>query len=217
MSNVTQKSLASQFNSRALVIGGTTISQDTEGRYRLNDFHAAAGGEARHAPSNWLKLNATSNLASAIDKSLSVLQNPIPAIKTVKGSSAKQGTYVVKELVYAYAMWIDPNGVMAAMLKNVDDLASVLDALNNFEMPDDMPDMYVYAIQEVSTGNVKIGISKNPEQRLKQLQIGNSSELRLVATKKAENRFKDEKAAHIENNSRHIRSEWFSSGATLSA
>ncbi|MBV5307905.1 BRO family protein, partial [Chromatium okenii] len=62
-------------------------------------------------------------------------------------------------------------------------------ALNNFEIPSDLPDMYVYAIREKNTGNIKLGISKDPESRLQQLQTANSGELELVAYRKAINRF----------------------------
>lgn len=88
-------------------------------------------------------------------------------------------------------------------------MAEIIKALNEFEIPDDLPDMYVYAIREKQTGNIKIGISKDPEERLKQLQIGNSSDLELVTYKKADNRFKDEKALHLGAMAYHIRGEWF--------
>ena len=91
----------------------------------------------------------------------------------------------------------------------------IINALNSFDIPDDMPDMYVYAIREKETGRVKLGISKHPEERLKQLQAGNSQKLELVAYKKAENRFKDEKVAHSDNKDKHIRGEWFERGAYL--
>ena len=95
------------------------------------------------------------------------------------------------------------------------DMSEVLEAIRNFEIPDDLPDMYVYAIQEAETGRIKIGISRDPQQRLKQLQTGNSQELKLVAYQEAKNRFKDEHLAHIANSSNHIRGEWFSSSASI--
>lgn len=39
---------------------------------------------------------------------------------------------------------------------------------------------FVYLIQSLENGYFKIGISKNPNKRLKQLQTGNSSELKLI-------------------------------------
>lgn len=97
----------------------------------------------------------------------------------------------------------------AEISKKAAESLELIKALESFEIPDDFPDMYVYAIREVSTGNVKIGISKNPTERLKQLQIGNSSHLELAAYMKADNRYKDETAAHKAICDINIRSEWF--------
>lgn len=41
---------------------------------------------------------------------------------------------------------------------------------------------HLYFIQSSKTGMIKIGRSKNPEKRLKQLQTGNQNKLRIVAT-----------------------------------
>src|SRR5690554_2389851 len=40
---------------------------------------------------------------------------------------------------------------------------AVIDAINEFEVPDDIPDMYVYAIRETETGRVKLGINVHIE------------------------------------------------------
>ena len=85
----------------------------------------------------------------------------------------------------------------------------ILEALDGFEVPEDVPDMYVYAIRETETGRVKLGISRDPEARLRQLQTGNSQELELVAFRKAENRFDDEHALHSDARAYHLRGEWF--------
>lgn len=83
---------------RALTIANTAIRQDAEGRYCLNDLHGAAGGEQRHRPNYWLESQQTRALVSEIEIA------GIPAIS----SKPKVGTYVCRELVYAYAMWISP-------------------------------------------------------------------------------------------------------------
>lgn len=85
-----------------LIIAGTDIRRDDEGRFSLNDLHRAAGGEGRHQPSNWLRLDQTKALCSEIDHS-----SEVRSAQAVNGGTAP-GTYVVKELVYAYAMWISP-------------------------------------------------------------------------------------------------------------
>lgn len=73
-----------------------------------------------------------------------------------------------------------------------DELHKVIQALTEFEIPEDIPGMYVYAIKEMDTGNIKLGLSDNPVRRLEQLQSRNSSRLKLVGYKKADNGLKDE-------------------------
>ena len=75
------------------------IRQDSAGRYCLNDFHRAAGNENRHRPSLWVENQQTKELVVEVAKA------GIPALNLVKGGNAP-GTYVCKELVLAYAMWI---------------------------------------------------------------------------------------------------------------
>lgn len=95
------------------------------------------------------------------------------------------------------------------ILNSVSGLDNILKALNSFEVPEDLPDMYVYAIRNNTTGNIKLGISKNPENRLKQLQTGNDCELELIATSKAVNKFSDEVFLHKKYKDFNIRGEWF--------
>jgi len=44
----------------------------------------------------------------------------------------------------------------------------------------------LYIIQSDVTGMIKVGRSKNPDKRLKQLQTGNPNKLRLIAFFKGE-------------------------------
>ena len=92
------------------------------------------------------------------------------------------------------------------------DLAVFFESIKDIELPDDLPDMYVYMIRELSTGNIKIGISQDPERRLRQLQTGNSSKLELVACAKAENRYEDEMNLHRMVENMLVRGEWFATG-----
>ena len=73
-----------------------------DGLYSLNDLHRAAGGEQRHKPGNWLRIDQTRELIKEIKQCSDMSTDPI---KTVNGGKAP-GTYACKELVYAYAMWI---------------------------------------------------------------------------------------------------------------
>ena len=87
----------------ALVIANTQIRRDPAGRYCLNDLHQASGSEKRYQPSNWLRLQTTIELADEISNSSNVRNKPVDSEAGRHG-----GTYAVKELVYAYAMWISP-------------------------------------------------------------------------------------------------------------
>lgn len=93
------------------------------------------------------------------------------------------------------------------------DLANLLAALESFEVPDEVQGMYVYAIRNINTGHIKLGISRNPEHRLKQLQTGCDGVLELVAFRRAENGFSDERALHGQHSGIHIRGEWFGAQA----
>lgn len=96
-----------------LVIANTQIRQDAAARYCLNDLHQASGGAKRNQPSDWLRLKQTQELVLEIQKSPEALrESPEALLKSEEAPVAYvndgfgNGTYVVKELVYAYAMWI---------------------------------------------------------------------------------------------------------------
>ena len=128
---------------------------------------------------------------------------------------SEQGVYKIlfnsrKPKVKEYA-----HKLMQEMGNTIGDARKVIDALSRFEVPEEMNDMFVYAIREVETGNIKLGISKDPEKRIKYLQIGNSGELELIGMFKAENGFKDERAIHDKNSDKKIRGEWFHKGVDM--
>lgn len=82
-----------------LVIANVPVKQDEAGRYLLNDLHRAAGGEKRHRPNYFLENQQTKELIAEIE----IAGNPVIETKQ------KIGTFVCKELVYSYAMWISPS------------------------------------------------------------------------------------------------------------
>ena len=95
---------------------------------------------------------------------------------------------------------------------NTDWLQKIKRALENFDL-DDIECRYVYAAQD-QDGNLKIGISNNPERRLAELNIGNAQKLKLVYIKEAElPRYQDETQLHQAAAPYQINGEWFTEEA----
>ena len=70
--------------------------------------------------------------------------------------------------------------------------------------------MDLYIIQSKMTGDFKVGKSKNPVKRLKQLQTGSPYELKLILTLKEQGH--KEKYIHkyiMTSNKRKCKGEWF--------
>lgn len=82
-----------------LMIAGAKVRMDKDGHFSLNDLHKAAGGEKRHGPSYWMANEQTRALIAELQTT------GIPVVNLAQGRNG--GTWVCKELVYAYAMWID--------------------------------------------------------------------------------------------------------------
>jgi hypothetical protein len=68
---------------------------------------------------------------------------------------------------------------------------------------------FVYLIQSLENSYYKIGISKNPNRRIKELQTGNSSLLKLVETYQSE--FAEKIERTLQRRYAHLRKEgeWF--------
>ena len=71
-----------------------------------------------------------------------------------------------------------------------------------------MKNDYLYFIQSDFTGMIKIGRSKDPQKRLKQLQTGNPNKLKLIAEFKGEGW--KEKILHERLEKYRLEGEWFS-------
>ena len=108
-----------------LILEDTYVRQDEQGRFSLNDLHQAAGGEDRHRQTFWLRLDQTQALVDELGQPTPDLASATPSncadlhsFKTTEISRSFQavskiegrngGTFVARELVYAYAMWISP-------------------------------------------------------------------------------------------------------------
>jgi hypothetical protein len=86
-----------------MMILQTPIRRDADGRYCLNDLHRAAGGEERHAPWRFIRLETTEELVAEISKAPDMVVNPVSLSRGRYG-----GTYVIDDLALTYAMWISP-------------------------------------------------------------------------------------------------------------
>jgi len=85
--------------SKQLTVCGVAIKQDAEGRYCLNDLHKASGGEVKHTPRRFTCTDSFQGLCAELSRNQD--KSPFTSGRGV-------GTFVVKELVYAYAMWVSP-------------------------------------------------------------------------------------------------------------
>ena len=81
-----------------------------DGLYSLNDLHKASGSEKKHKPANFMRLESTKALIAEIERCSDVSNGTKSTAYriTYGGKSEPQGTYVCRELVYSYAMWISP-------------------------------------------------------------------------------------------------------------
>lgn len=82
-------------------IGEVVVNVDEDGRYCLNDLHKASGGAERHGPSKWLRNSQVIELIQELET------GQICPVNRIEGRAG--GTYVSREMVYAYAMWISPS------------------------------------------------------------------------------------------------------------
>nr|DAS11335.1 MAG TPA: KilA-N domain [Caudoviricetes sp.] len=102
-------------NSTQIIIGNNSITLHGN-LYSLTDLHKAAGGENKHRPKYWLANKQTSELIEELIKESKGGFSPleqnqelsVPEVIEIQHGGEDRGTYVCKELVYAYAMWISP-------------------------------------------------------------------------------------------------------------
>ena len=77
-----------------------------ENLYSLNDLHVASGGEEKHRPTFFIRLDTTRDLITEIESENSDVQI-CTSIKSFRTGQNK-GTWACEELVLAYATWISP-------------------------------------------------------------------------------------------------------------
>lgn len=77
----------------------------TNGLYSLNDLHKASGREKKHQPFNFMR---NSEVVELIDELVRSSKQGADQVTQRINGGRDRGTYVCKELVYRYAMWISP-------------------------------------------------------------------------------------------------------------
>lgn len=73
-----------------------------------------------------------------------------------------------------------------------------------------MDKKYIYVIEDLDSGRIKIGRSKDPSSRLKQIQTGNPNTLKLGMVKERAYSSKFESWLHREFSANRLNGEWFS-------
>lgn len=68
---------------------------------------------------------------------------------------------------------------------------------------------HVYLIQSLEDSRYKIGVSKHPQKRVKQLQTGNSSELKLIESYESDYAHRIEKSLQRRYSYLKKEGEWF--------
>lgn len=74
--------------------------------YSLNDLHLASGGEDKHRPTFFIRLDTTKDLIKEIESENSDVQI-CTSTKSLR-TGANKGTWACEELALAYATWISP-------------------------------------------------------------------------------------------------------------
>lgn len=104
-----------------LNINNTAITMDDQGRYSLNDLHRSSGGEIKNLPNKFMASKSFKEL-------LNILNAEKSAFKPVSKKRGRYngGTWICKELVYKYAMWVNAS----FELKVIRTFASVVESIN---------------------------------------------------------------------------------------
>lgn len=92
--------------SKQLIVCDVAVKQDAEGRYCLNDLQQAATVGMNERSVELYEFTRRPETQALIAEIENTGISRIKALETKRGRNG--GTYVVKQLAYAYAMWISP-------------------------------------------------------------------------------------------------------------
>ena len=86
---------------KTIIINSKEITTDENGRFSLNDLHKASGGQIRHLPNKFMASKSFNEVVNLL-----IAENS--AFKPVVRKTGRYGggTWICKELVYKYAMWV---------------------------------------------------------------------------------------------------------------
>jgi len=89
---------------------GTSAIRELDGLFSLNDLHRASGGEEKHEPNRFIRLEQTQALIAEIEQppKMADAKAGNPALVKRHGGRNGSQTYACRELVIAYAAWISP-------------------------------------------------------------------------------------------------------------
>lgn len=85
-----------------LIINDTEITQDESGRYSLNALHKSSGGKTKDLPNKFMASKSFKEVLNILIAENSAFE---PVVK--KQGRYTGGTWICKELVYKYAMWVN--------------------------------------------------------------------------------------------------------------
>lgn len=112
---------------RKLVINNLEISTDSEGRFSLNDLYKASGAKPKDKPALFMQNKSFKDFVNILK-----VDNPTFNHVVRKQGRYNGGTWVCKELVYKYAMWVNPDFELK-VIRTFDAMANKLSTPSSME------------------------------------------------------------------------------------
>lgn len=183
-----------------------------DGMYSATDLLKLVGSAKKYQPNYFMRAKGTTSFIDALSAA-GETQSYRKSVGRYGG-----GTYMSKMLFIKYAAWISPDievQIMASLINKSE--VCVFDIARSIDIDvEHNTERFVYVVKESVSGRYKIGISKDPERRMKELNTGNPEELVMVACYRAtHDGYKSENLAHREFEQARLRSEWFDSNTDV--
>lgn len=105
-----------------LIINKTEITKNENGLYSLNDLHKSAGGLVKDLPNKFMASKSFKNVVDVLIAQKSAF-NPVEK----KQGRYNGGTWICKELVYKYAMWVNAE-FEVNVIQTFDEIISAIDS-----------------------------------------------------------------------------------------